>query len=135
MGRQLVADAVAGKEGNRPVADRPNGERRGWWSIWRVDHHLGGVLEESIKPGATDDGDLGVGPAHGPRLYGDYEAAAAFPEPVDEEFDVVSEVDDLLSDEVLVSVEEDLVSVEADLVSDEAEDPPSDLAAGRLSVL
>jgi hypothetical protein len=64
------------------------------------------------------------------RLYEAYEAAADFPESDDDELDLVSEDEGLLSDD-----EDDLVSADDDLVSEEECEPLSDLAAGRLSVL
>jgi hypothetical protein len=50
--------AVTGEEGGRSAVDLGHRDRVGWRAVRRVDFVLGGAVQECVKSGTTDHGDV-----------------------------------------------------------------------------
>jgi hypothetical protein len=126
--RQLVVHAVAGQEGDPPIADRPDGDRRRRRAVGRVDRHLDDVVEEGVEARAAEHPDLGRDRSRG------HEAAAGVLD--DEEEESLFVVDEEVEDEESLFAESVLAAVSVfDESADEDEDDDDFDDDERLSVL
>ena len=51
--------AVAREKSGRTAVDLGDRDRVGWWAVRGVNHVLGSAVQECVKSGTTDDGDVG----------------------------------------------------------------------------